>query len=75
MVFDIFAGPKIRDMFKDSAHPRFRKLYEDLNYFGTINFRSCHCASNWLTEKMMQLLKLIATKLTFDNYGLAIMVP
>ncbi len=73
MVFDIFAGPKIRDMFKDPAHPRFRKLYEDLNYFGTINFRSCFCASNWLTEKMMQLLKLIATKLTFDNYGLAIM--
>jgi YidC/Oxa1 family membrane protein insertase len=74
MVFDIFAGPKIRDMFKDSSHRRFRKLYEDLNYFGTINFRSCFCASNWLTEKMMQLLKLIATKLTFHNYGLAIMV-
>ncbi|MGB2820524.1 MAG: membrane protein insertase YidC, partial [Phycisphaerae bacterium] len=74
MVFDIFAGPKIRDMFKDPGHPRFRKLYEDLNYFGTINFGGCFCASNWLTEKMMQLLKLIATKATFSNYGLAIMV-
>ena len=74
LVFDLFAGPKIRDMFKSPAHPQFRKLYEDLNYFGTIDFRSCFCASNWLTEKMMQLLKLIATWVSFGNFGLAIMV-
>ncbi|HUT01853.1 MAG TPA: membrane protein insertase YidC [Phycisphaerae bacterium] len=75
MVFDIFAGPKIRDMFRNDKQPPSRPgLYKDLNYFGTINFRSCFCAWDALTEKMMQLLKLIATYVTFRNYGLAIMI-
>ena len=74
VVFDIFVGPKKRDMFKDSGDPHYRPLYGQLNYFGTITFRSCFCACNALTEKMMQLLKLIATYVTFGNYGVAIIV-
>ena len=73
MVFEIFAGPKKRDMFSNAAAPHYKPLYEKLNFLGTINFRSCFCAWNALTLGMMWLLQKISL-FAFGNYGVAIMV-
>jgi len=73
MVFDIFAGPKKRDMLSDSSARYFKPLYKKLDYIGSINFRSCFCAFNWLTLGMMRLLQGISN-IALGNYGVAIMV-
>jgi YidC/Oxa1 family membrane protein insertase len=73
MTFDIFAGPKKRDMLTDAAAPYFKPLYKQLDYIGSINFQSCFCAFDSLTLGMMWLLQAIS-KLAFGNYGVAIMI-
>ena len=73
MTFDIFAGPKKRDMLTDSSAPYFQPLYKQLDYIGSINFQSCFCAFNSLTLGMMWLLQAIS-KIAFGNYGVAIMI-
>ena len=71
--FEVFAGPKRLDTFDDEKSAFFRKRYRDLDYISTIDLRSCLCSSDWLSYKMIQLLGLFA-KVTFGNYGLAIML-
>ena len=73
MTFDIFAGPKKRDMLTDASAPYFKPLYKQLDYIGAINFQSCFCAFNSLTLGMMWLLQAIS-KIAFGNYGVAIMI-
>jgi len=73
MTFDIFAGPKKRDMLSDPSAKYFKPLYKQLDYIGSINFRSCFCAFNSLTLGMMWLLQGISA-LAFGNYGVAIMI-
>lgn len=73
MTFDIFAGPKKRDMLSDASAQYSKPLYQKLNYLGSINFSSCFCAINSLTLGMMWLLQGIST-IAFGNYGIAIMV-
>jgi len=73
MTFDIFAGPKKRDMLTDASAPYFKPLYKQLNYIGAINFQSCFCAFDSLTLGMMWLLQAIS-KIAFGNYGVAIMI-
>ena len=73
MTFDIFAGPKKRDMLTDASAPYFKPLYKQLDYIGSINFQSCFCAFDSLTLGMMWLLQAIS-KLAFGNYGVAIMI-
>jgi YidC/Oxa1 family membrane protein insertase len=73
MTFDIFAGPKKRDMLTDASAPYFQPLYKQLDYIGSINFQSCFCAFNSLTLGMMWLLQAIS-KIAFGNYGVAIMI-
>ena len=70
--FDLFAGPKRRAMFTNEDDEFFKQQYKDLNYVGTINFRSCGwCTFDVLTFGMMWLLNVFAT-VAFGNYGLAI---
>lgn len=73
MTFDIFAGPKKRDMLTDASAQYFKPLYKQLDYIGSINFQSCFCAFDSLTLGMMWLLQAIS-KLAFGNYGVAIMI-
>lgn len=73
MTFDIFAGPKKRDMLSDASAKYSKPLYQKLNYLGSINFQSCFCAINSLTLGMMWLLQSISG-LAFGNYGIAIMM-
>ena len=73
MTFDIFAGPKKRDMLTDASAPYYKPLYQQLHYIGTINFQSCFCAFDSLTLGMMWLLQAIS-KIAFGNYGVAIMI-
>ncbi len=73
MAFDIFVGPKKRDMLTDASAPYFKPLYKQLDYIGSINFQSCFCAFDSLTLGMMWLLQAIS-KIAFGNYGIAIMV-
>ena len=71
--FELFAGPKRLDTFDDDKSPYFRARYRELDYISTIDLRSCFCSSDWLSFKMIQLLELFG-KVTFGNYGLAIML-
>ena len=77
--FDIFAGPKKRDMLEDKGdEPAAKKLYADLHYIGTIDLgggSSCStwCTFSWLTFGMMWLLEKFAM-LAFGNYGVAIII-
>jgi YidC/Oxa1 family membrane protein insertase len=73
MTFDIFAGPKKRDMLTDASVPYSKALYQQLHYIGAINFQGCFCAFDSLTLGMMWLLQAIS-KIAFGNYGVAIMI-
>ncbi|MCD6303665.1 MAG: membrane protein insertase YidC, partial [Planctomycetes bacterium] len=74
MVFDVFAGPKKREMFSSPGAAHYRPLYGKLNYIGTISLRSCFCAWDGLTLGMMWLLQWISRHVAFGNYGVAIMI-
>ena len=71
--FDVFAGPKKRELFADERAPHHRKLYHDLKYIGTIDFGGCPCAFNWLALAMMWLLEVLS-KVALGNYGVAIII-
>jgi len=73
VAFDVFAGPKKRDMFSDSGAPHFKKLYKDLDYLSTISFRACFCSWSALSLGMMWLLQALSS-LALGNYGVAIIV-
>jgi YidC/Oxa1 family membrane protein insertase len=71
--FDVFAGPKKRDLFTDESAAGFRPLYKQLDYLDTIEFGSCMCTWNWLTLAMMWLLEFFS-KIALGNYGVAIIL-
>ncbi len=71
--FQLFVGPKLRAMFSDETDEHFQPVYKQLDYISTIEFRGCFCASDWLSMMMMRLLQAIS-KVTFGNYGVAIIV-
>jgi len=73
LVFDIFAGPKKRDLFSREDAKYFRPLYKDLNYIGTIDFGGCFCTFNWLSLAMMWLLDRFSS-VALGNYGVAIIL-
>ena len=66
--FELFVGPKDMEMFGDN--PR----YESLRYQDTLDLRSCFCASDWLGLRAVEFLSLLASYVTFGNYGVAIFV-
>jgi YidC/Oxa1 family membrane protein insertase len=70
--FDVFAGPKKRELFSDESAPGFGPLYKNLNYLGTIEFGSC-CSWGPLTLGMMWLLQFLS-KIALGNYGVAIIL-
>lgn len=69
--FELFAGPKKRDLFTNEAHPQFKPEYKKLNYLSTINLKVCFCAFSWLSLAMMWLLQLLSG---VGNYGVAIIL-
>ena len=72
VVFDVFAGPKKRDMFDDEKAPYFKQQYKDLNYLGTIQFVGCtFCTIPGLSRGMMWLLQKLSA---VGNYGVAIII-
>ena len=71
--FDVFAGPKKRELFSKADSPFFRELYRKLNYIGTIDFGGCFCTFSWLALGMMWLLELFS-KVALGNYGVAIIM-
>jgi YidC/Oxa1 family membrane protein insertase len=70
--FDVFAGPKKRELFSDDTAAGFRPLYQKLRYIDTIEFGSC-CTWGPLTLGMMWLLQFLS-KLALGNYGVAIIL-
>jgi len=77
--FDLFAGPKKRDMFTGGSwllprSPYFQQRYKDLEYMGTIDLSGCWCAFESLALGVMWLLEVFAHWLTFGNSGLAIIL-
>jgi len=70
--FEVFVGPKKRDLFSDSGAPHYREIYHKLGFLGTIEFGAC-CTWAPLSLGMMWLLQSFST-VTFGNYGLAIIV-
>ncbi|MBL7134514.1 MAG: YidC/Oxa1 family insertase periplasmic-domain containing protein [Phycisphaerae bacterium] len=73
MDFELFAGPKKRDLFTDEDHPQFKQQYKDLNYLSTINLKVCFCAFSWLSLAMMWLLQKLSA-VALGNYGVAIIL-
>lgn len=73
LAFDIFAGPKKRDLFENPDARYTKDLYRDLRYIGTIDFRSCFCALDWLSLALLWLLDRFSW-LAFGNYGVAIII-
>ncbi|MCE5280230.1 MAG: YidC/Oxa1 family insertase periplasmic-domain containing protein [Planctomycetaceae bacterium] len=71
--FDVFAGPKKRDVFTNETSPYFRQRYRDLNYISTIDLGSCFCSSSWLALAMMWLLQKLSW-VALGNYGVAIII-
>jgi len=71
--FDVFAGPKKREMFSNPDNPFYRPLYEKLDYLSTIDFGGCFCSWAPLSLGMMWLLQTLS-KLAFGNYGVAIIL-
>jgi len=71
--FDLFTGPKKRDMFSDSGADYHRQRYGDLDYIQSIDSGSCFLAPSWLVWGMMWLLEKFAV-LSFGNYGVAIIL-
>ena len=71
--FDLFIGPKSRDLFSTEGFPGFKALYKQLDYIGVIDFGGCCCTWSPLTLAMMWLLNVLA-KLSFGNYGVAIIL-
>ncbi len=69
--FDIFTGPKQRDVFNNPKNPFFKQIYEQLKYIGTIDFG--YCAYDWLSLSMMWLLDVFSVG-AFGNYGIAIII-
>jgi YidC/Oxa1 family membrane protein insertase len=68
--FDVFAGPKKRELFRETP------LYAQLKYSETITARSCVCPESliaYLRRGLLWLLGIFSSFL-FDNYGLAIML-
>jgi len=72
LTFDLFVGPKKRDMFSDEKAPYFKPLYKDLNYLSTIDFGGC-CTWPWLSLAMLWLLGVFS-HVALGNYGVAIIV-
>jgi len=72
--FEVFAGPKKRDVFVNPDDDHFKPLYKDLHYIGTIDFGGCFCTFNWLALAMMWLLNFFAANITFGNFGVAIIL-
>ncbi len=71
--FDLFAGPKKREMFVKPGAPYYRPLYEKLNYIATIDFGACCCSWAPLSLGMMWLLQTLSV-VAFGNYGVAIIL-
>lgn len=70
--FDLFAGPKRRDMFVNTKDEYYRPLYGRLEYIGTIDFGGCSfCTITWLSLAMMWLLEKLSY-VALGNYGVAI---
>ena len=70
--FEVFAGPKKRELFSDKGAPHYQPIYEKLDYVGTIEFGAC-CSWGPLALGMMWLLGILS-HVTFGNYGLALIV-
>lgn len=71
MTFEIFAGPKRLQVFRDSDDPHFSERYRRLAYLGTVDLAPCFCAWSQLTLFMMWLLQFFSK---VGNYGAAIMM-
>ncbi len=71
--FDLYVGPKKRQIFVDKDYPLYNPLYQKLDYIGTIDLGSCFCAWHWLTLAMMWLLQTLSV-VALGNYGVAIIV-
>jgi len=69
--FDVFAGPKKLQMFREEGAEYYKPLYEKLGYKNTIEVRSCSWAP--LTFGLIWLLRKLSV-ITFGNYGVAIIV-
>ena len=67
--FELFVGPKRRDMFKNEDDEYFRQRYATLDYFSTVDLGGCFCAWGPLTEAMMWLLQKLSK---VGNYGVGI---
>lgn len=67
--WDVFAGPKKRDLFDGTP------LYHKLHYKQALDFESCctWCAFPWLSLAMMSLLDVFS-RVALGNYGLAIIM-
>ena len=72
--FDLFAGPKKRDILDLPDSIYYHPLYKTLDYMGTIDMGGCFCNFSWLTLGMMWLLTAIAKYVTFGNFGLSIII-
>ncbi|MFP4106013.1 MAG: YidC/Oxa1 family insertase periplasmic-domain containing protein [Phycisphaerae bacterium] len=71
--FDVFVGPKDRDLFTDADKEAHNPLYDKLNYIGTIDFGGCFCTFTPLSLFMMQALSILSY-VALGNYGIAIIM-
>jgi YidC/Oxa1 family membrane protein insertase len=71
--FDVFAGPKRRELFTDPEAAGYRPLYQRLAYMDLIDLSGCVCAIDSLTLLMMWLLEKLSV-LALGNYGVAIIL-
>jgi len=71
--FDVFIGPKKRELFTNPQNRYHKPLYSQLGYIGTIDFGGCFCTFGWLSLAMMWLLEMFS-KVALGNYGVAIIL-
>ncbi len=73
VAFDMFAGPKRRDMFVNADDEYYREQYDELEYIKTIEFGGCFCSFSWLSLAMMWMLQKLSL-VAIGNFGVAIIL-
>ncbi len=74
ITFDLFAGPKVRAMFEDAQAKYYKPQYKQLKFIDTIDLKSCCWFTAPISLGVMWLLEFFAKYLSFDNYGVSIIL-
>ncbi len=74
LAFDIFAGPKKRELFSNEKAKHFKKLYGELKYIKLIDLEVCFLTFGGMLPLAMMWLLEVFSVVSLGNYGVAIII-